>query len=92
MTYEPEERREHKLFGLAFTATNAEQRKVWLQLCRSPQSKRWGPLNSTAKLCDLAGHDPLTTALMQHLEDAEQAMTELAAKLIEAMEADRACN
>lgn len=89
MTYEPEERAVHMLFGLSFRSTPAEQRSVWLKLCQSPESKRWGPLNQAVRHCHLLAHDPQTRELLGQLEEAECKMTELAARLIDGMELER---
>jgi hypothetical protein len=87
MTFE--EPREHMVFGLSFTATNTEQRSVWLAMCRSSVSRQWGPLHHAVKHCYLEAHDPKTVDLLQRLELAEAAMTELAAKLIADLERRR---
>lgn len=85
------ERHECEIFGLRFTSTYAEQRRLWLRLSRSQESIRWGTLHHEMQLIVARERHPFVRELARELEDANRAMTELAAKLIEEMIASRSC-
>lgn len=88
--YEDEEVSDHELFGLKFRATLREQRALWLKLSMSQESREWGQCRNLFQM--LSGPTVTTdignTALK--MEAADQAMTRLAAHLIDELEAARA--
>lgn len=80
-----------ELFGMRFKCTHAEQRRLWLQLSRSTESHRWGVLHHEMQLIVARDRHPFVRELALELENANKAMTERAAKLIEEVLASRSC-
>jgi len=80
-----------EIFGMKFGATHQEQRDLWLKLSTSPQSTEWGRCRNLMTM--LVSHNDLTPQirdLADRMENADQAMTKLAHRLVGEMIAQRA--
>lgn len=89
MSFEDQEKSEFELFGLKFQATFAEQRALWLKLSMSTESKEWGICRNLVNLVVARAEEGWVHRLAARMDAAEQAMTRLAAHLIDEMEALR---
>lgn len=89
MSYEAEERTEHTLFGLKFTATLSEQRELWMSLQMSKESRAWGITRNLCNLTVARGILPEMEALAERMEDTDAAMTRLAHRLINQLVAEQ---
>lgn len=84
-----EDLNDHVLFGLHYKATDAEQRALWMKLSSSSQSREWGVLRSRMFYGQFEASSMYAKELAEKMEDADQAMTRTAFKLIEEMIAAR---
>jgi hypothetical protein len=90
MTYfEEEEPVDCEIFGLKFKATAAEQRALLLRMSATPQSREWGIARNLIQITGAPVPPMAHEALAERMENADQEMTKLTARLIDEMIAAR---
>jgi len=88
--FEPEEKKDHMIFGLSFSGTDKEQRDLWLRLCKTSESKTWGYVKNQMALSLTAELQPHHNKLGVDMDACDTVMTKLTYRFIEEMIAARA--
>jgi len=77
------EKHDCQLFGLHFSATHEEQRRIWMRLSTTKESREWGIVRNLMNLVVAPVPMPVHDSLAERMEAADQAMTKLAARMID---------
>lgn len=83
------EQSEFTLFGLHYRATHAEQRRLWMKMIRTTESREWGIATHMMQLIMAPVPMPVHDGLAERMEEANVAMTKKANQLIDEMIAAR---